>query len=220
MKCHWSADNYAPFGYQGRILPTRGSWVTVEADLKISGGDPKNLKYSWFLDGIFQGYKSGYGRDNLKFGVRKFYGASHVVLLKVFNESRSFFVEKSITIPVANLDLVVYKKQEASINLPYSVSAENFSIISNEENSFSALPYFFNVKSLKDLEFDWTFANKSYKESSLTANIFGLKITNKKAGDLFEKILKVKATNKQQTDQRAQKTIKLNIYSYNVYWIG
>jgi len=210
LDLYWSADNYVPFDYQGRILPTKGSWVIVEADLKILGGNPKNLKYSWFLDGIFQEYKSGYGRDNFKFGIRRLKGASHTILLKVFNESRSFLVEKSITIPITNPELVIYNNNP--INLSYTASSKDFDVVSDKESSFSALPYFFNIKSLEDLEFNWTFADKSYKESSLTANIFGLKIINKKVGTSLEKTLKVFATNKRQTDQRVQKTVKLNIY--------
>jgi len=210
LNLYWSADNYVPFDYQGRILPTKGSWVIIDVDLEILGEDPENLKYSWFLDGTFQDYKSGYGRDNFKFGIRRSKGASHTILLKVFNESRSFLVEKSITIPITNPELVIYNNNP--INLSYTASNKDFDVVSNEENSFFALPYFFNVKSLEDLEFNWTFADKSYKGSSLTANVFGLKIINKKVGGSLEKILKVITTNKHQSDQGAQKTVKLNIY--------
>ncbi len=212
LELRWSADTYVPFGYQGRALPTKESWVIVEADLKISGENPKNLKYSWFLDDVFQELKSGYGRDGFKFGVRRFNGASHTALLKVFNESRSFLVEKSITIPIVNPDLVIYRKENAQINLPYTASAKIFDIVSNEESSFLALPYFFNIKSLEDLEFNWILGDKSVKESSLIANIFGLKITNKEVGGMLEENLKVITTNKIYTDQKVQKTIKINIY--------
>jgi len=37
---YWSTDSYVPFGYQGRALPVKGSSITVEVDLDISGGDP------------------------------------------------------------------------------------------------------------------------------------------------------------------------------------
>ena len=205
IELYWSADTYVPFGYQGRKLPTKESWVFVEVYLEISGGNPKHLKYSWFLDDIFQESKSGYGRDSFKFGVRRLKSASHTVLLKVFNENRSFLVEKSITIPITNPELVLYSKES-------STSAKSFDIISDKETSFLALPYFFSIDSIKDLEFKWTFSDKSVKESSLTANIFGLKIINKKVGGSLEETLKVIATNKRRDDQGAQKTIKVNIY--------
>ena len=212
LEIYWSADTYAPFGYQGRALPTQGSLITINADLKIVGGNPKSLIYSWFLDGIFQEAKSGYGRDSFKFGIRRTSGASHTVLLKIFNESRSFYVEKSISIPIANPEIVVYYKNNSKVNLPYIASAKNFEVASDKEISFLALPYFFNVKSIKDLEFEWTLGKKSVKESSLIANIFGLKIVNKETGGMLEETLKVIATNKSQLNQAIQKIIKLNIY--------
>lgn len=212
LELFWSADTYAPFGYEGRTLPTQGSLITINSYLDISGTNPKSLTYSWFLDGIFQEAKSGYGRDSFKFGIRRTAGASHTVLLKVFNESRSFYVEKSINIPIANPEIVVYYRNNSKVNLPYIASAKNFEVISDQEISFLALPYFFNVKSIKDLEFTWTLGEKSVKESSLIANIFGLKIINKETGGPLEENLKVVATNKSQLNQAIQKIIKLNIY--------
>lgn len=212
LELYWSADTYAPFGYQGRALPTQGSLITVNADLKIAGGDPRSLIYSWFLDEIFQEAKSGYSKDSFKFGIRRNAGASHTVLLKVFNESRSFYVEKSISIPIANPEIVVYYKNNSKVNLPYIASAKNFDVVSDQKISFLALPYFFNAKSIKDLEFTWTLGEKSVKESSLIANVFGLKIINKEKGGLLEENLKVIAANKLQLEQTIQKIIKLNIY--------
>lgn len=212
LDLYWSADTYVPFGYQGRPLPAKESWVDVNADLKISGGDPKNLKYSWFLDGIFQEAKSGYGRDSLKFGVRRTSGASHAVLLKIFNESRSFYVEKSITIPIVNPEIVVYHKNNALPNLSYLSSEKSFDIISDKEATFLALPYFFSIKSLKDLEFKWILGEKTAKESSLTANVFGLRITNKQVANPLEENLKVIVINKLRDGQKATKNIILNIY--------
>jgi len=212
LELFWSADTYVPFGYQGRALPTKGSLITVEADLKISTGNSENLKYSWFLDDIFQEAKSGYGQDSFKFYIRRLNRSSHRVLVKIFNESRSFFIEKSITIPITAPDLVIYQKNDQQINLPYLVSAESFEIISDKEFSFLALPYFFNINSLKDLEFKWSLGDKSVKESSLTANIFGLKIINKEVGGFLKETIKVLVTNKRQSDQRIEKLIKLNIF--------
>lgn len=208
----WSANTYAPFEYQGRKLATRGSRVTVDIYLDILGGNTKNLKYSWFLDGIFQGSKSGYGKDSFQFTVQRSSRASHTVLLKVFNESRSFLVEKSISIPITEPEIVIYAKKSSPINLPYDISIKDFDVITDKESSFLALAYFFNIRSLRSLEFDWNFADKSYKESSLTANIFGIKIINKKTGGSLERTLKVIATNRLQPEQKVEKRVSLNIY--------
>lgn len=212
LTLYWSADSYVPFGYQGRKLPSKGSKITIEADLEILTGNPTSFKYSWFLDEIFQEAKSGYGRDSFEFWVKKLDNASHTILLKVFNESRSFLVEESITIPITKPEIAIYTKENNRMNLPYTTSIENLNMASNKESSFLALPFFFNIRNLRQLKFNWTFADKTYDESSLTANVFGIKIINKKTGGSLEQTLKVIATNRRQPDQRAQKTVKLNIY--------
>lgn len=214
IKLYWAAHTYAPFDYQGRKLPTYGSKVTVNVQLEILGENPKNLNYSWFLDEVFQGSKSGYGKDSFEFWVTRFSGSSHTVLAKAFNESRSLLVEKSVTIPITSPDLVIYSKESSQnrINLPYTISNKDFEVFSDKETTFLALPYFFNIKTLRDLKFNWTFADKTYEHFSLLANIFGVKITNKKVGGFLEETLKVIATNMRQLDQKVTKTIKLTIY--------
>ncbi len=212
FELYWSADTYVPFGYQGRPLPTQGSWVTVNAFLELSKGNPKSLKYSWFLDGIFQESKSGYGKDSFKFGIRKLTGSSHTVLVKAFNESRSFLEERSVTIPITSPEIVVYNKNSSPVKLPYLTSDKKFDVVSDKESSFLALPYFFSIKKIKDLEFEWILGEKKVKDSSLVANVFGLKIINKEVGGLLEETLKVVATNKLVSEQKVKKSINLNIY--------
>lgn len=212
LELYWLTDAYTPFGYQGRTLPTKDSFVDVKADLKITGENPKNLKYSWFIDGNFQEAKSGYGKDSFHFGIRRQATMSHTVLLKVFNEDRSFSIEKSITVPITNPEVVIYAKNESQTILPYVSSAKSFRVISDKESSFLALPYFFNIKSLKDLEFNWILGEKSVKESSLTANVFGLKIVNKQTSGFLKETLEIIAINKLWTNQKAIKNINLDIY--------
>jgi len=209
---YWSADTYVPFGYEGRALPTTESLIIVEADLKISGANPSGLKYSWFLDDVFQEAKSGYGRKSLQFYTRRSKGSHHTVLLKIFNESRSFYLERTIDIPITNPEIVVYPKTDSKIGLPYLASVENFNVVVNQESSFLALPYFFNIKSLQDLEFEWTVENQSVKESSFIANVFGLKIVNKQVAGSLGTDLNVVVTNKTQANQGVKKTINLNIF--------
>ncbi len=209
---YWSADSYVPFGYQGRALPVKGSSIIVEVDLDITGGNSQNLKYSWFLDDVFQEAKSGYGQDRLQFYIRRGNHASHDVLVKIFNESRSFYLERSMSIPVTAPELVIYKRDNSEVNLPYFASAKSFKVQSEKEFSFSAIPYFFNINSVRDLEFEWSLGEKSVEESSLTANIFGLKIVNKEVEGTLKEKLKVSATNKQERDQRIQKVINIEIY--------
>ena len=208
---YWSAETYTPFGYQGRALPTKESWVGVSSYLKISGENPKNLKYSWFLDDVFQEYKSGYGRTEFRFGIRRNKGNPHTVLLKIFNESRSFLIEKSIIIPITNPDVVIYSALNGQTNLPYTIFSKDSIIPSIKDNFFLALPYFFDIRTIENLEFNWSFGNKTIEEPSLVANLFGIKITNKGVSDLLKQALGVFVINKEEDNQRAEELININI---------
>ncbi len=65
----WSTDTYAPYEYQGRVLPVVGSEIEVTALVNVSGGRASDLKYSWFLEDVFQKSKSGYGKNSFSFYV-------------------------------------------------------------------------------------------------------------------------------------------------------
>jgi len=212
LDLYWSADTYTPFGYQGRALPTIGSLIEVEADIKVSNGKAYDLQYSWFLDNVFQESKSGYGRDDFNFRIRRNKGRFHTVLVKIFNKSRSFYVERSINIPITNPEVIVYKKDKGITIPPYISSSKTFNIISDKEMVFLALPYFFNIDSLTDLEFKWELGKKSIKESSFTANMFGLKIINKKVEGILEEKLNLLIINKDWDNQRVSKKINISIY--------
>ena len=98
--------------------------------------------------------------------------------------------------------------------MPYTASAESFNVISNKEFTFMALPYFFNINNLSELEFEWSLGTERKKQSSFLANLFGLKIINQQntqEGSLEER-LNVSASNRYQINQKAGKTIYVNIY--------
>ena len=213
LELYWSADTYTPFGYKGKSLPVNGSIVTVEADLKLTKGNPSFLKYSWFLDGVFQGAKSGYGRTSFKFGVRRTPNLHHEVLVKIFNEDNSFYVEKSIIIPITSPEIIVFQNNGNSrINLKYNNIPKNYQVFADQEVSFVALPFFFSINNIEDLEFEWSFANKQSKESSLTANLFGLKVVNKEEQEPLSTELQVKALNKKWYEQGIIKKLPVVVY--------
>lgn len=212
LNLYWSAETYTPFGYQGRTLPIKNSWVDVSSVLKVTGAAVKDLKYSWFLDGVFQGYKSGYGQTDFRFGIRRENGQTHTVRLQVFNENRSFLTERTITIPVSRTDIVIYQAVNDKVNLRNDLSAKNSSIFATQENSFSALPYFFTIKTVNNLKFTWDFANRTIDELSDATNMLNIKITNKPVGDVIEQALKVFGRNRNESGQTATEAIKINIH--------
>ena len=209
LELHWSTDTYTPSNYQGRKLPSKGSLVNVYVDIKISGEDPQALKYSWFLDDVFQEMKSGYGRDSFDFGVRRYGGTTHSILLKVFNESRSFIVEKSMKIPITNSEVFLYPFQN---NYFLDQANESYFVVSGEKSTFLAKPYFFDVKKITDLNFKWSIHGQAPLVSSgYTSNVLGLTLT-KQDEETMEKRLEIEVDKKIGNRQTASKKINIQIY--------
>ncbi len=208
---NWSADTYTPYEYQGRALPSQGSKVFIEAVIEISGSDINDLKYSWFLDDIFQGTKSGYGKDGFYFYVNQRPGNYQTVRLQIFNEDRSIFEEKSVKIPIVVPELVIHFSNGNSY---FSDQASKISLVSADKNSsFVAKPYFFSIKKLTDLEFEWHFADQEpVISSAYDASVLNLTIGEKEGKELSENSLWVSVKNKTEPRQTAYQTINIQIY--------
>ncbi len=189
----WSAETYVPYGYLGKALPIQGSMVTIDAVLYTSGGNQSNLKFSWFLDNTFQEAKSGYGKKSFKFGVRRASGSTHNVLVKVFNEDRSFYTERTIEIPVAEPEVVLAP-----------TNTNKLSII--------AKPYFFEVSKLTDLVFRWTFEGQEpIISSNYNASILDIDILNKNSNQSIERNISISVKNSKKEQQNAYDSIKINL---------
>src|SRR4030043_1062935 len=211
LKLAWAAETYTPYEYKGRTLPTQGSKVTVDAILDISGGSLNDLKYSWFLDDIFQESKSGYDRNSFQFGIRRTNGSSHTVMVKIFNESRSFMVERTIEIPIVQPEAIICFSNNGS----YSSDRknENADVFRNKKSAFIAKPYFFDIEKLSDLTFEWKFANQSpVISSAYSANVLDLVIEGKEDQKILENNLSLKVTNKLNSRQSDYQSTLVKIH--------
>jgi len=141
---NWQANNFAPSTYQGKLLPTNGSIVSLSILGKIGNKimDLSDALIMWYLDEEF--LTGGLGQTDIQFKVTKtannFYLIKVNVTLPQQNGSSQFF-SQGVRIPIANPQTV--------INVPYA------SIQSNTPVFISAVPYFFNIQSINDLSFDW-----------------------------------------------------------------
>jgi hypothetical protein len=207
----WSADTYTPYNYQGRNLPVIGSKITVNPIISALGGDVKTLKYSWFLEDVFQQTKSGYGKDSFYFYVQQRSGAYHTIRLQIFNDDRTIFEEKSIQIPIANPEIIFYSSNG---NSHFSNQASAVStVIADKKFSFVAKPYFFSINKLTDLIFEWTFSGKKpIISSDYDASIFNLTISDKNTSETTESNLWVNVKNSLAGEQTANQSMKINIY--------
>ena len=203
----WSADTYTPLGYEGRNLPTIGSEVKVDAIINTSGGSAKSLKYSWFLEDIFQQNQSGYGKDSFSFYVQQTPGQYQTVKVQAFNDDRSVFQEKTIQIPVTNPELIIYPSDE---NSHFSDQSSGKSLnIFTKKISLIAKPYFFSIKKLTDLIFEWDLTGQEpIISSNYDASILNL-TTNNASGTSNN--LYIRVTNPEEERQNISQSINLNI---------
>jgi hypothetical protein len=203
----WSADTYTPFGYEGRNLPTIGSEVKVDAMINASGGSVKSLKYSWFLEDIFQQNQSGYGKDSFSFYIQQMPGRYQTVRVQAFNDDRSVFQEKTIQVPVTNPELIVYSSNGNS-HFSNQSSGNSLNIFS-EKISLIVKPYFFSIKKLTDLIFEWTLAGQQpIISSNYDASILNLTANNASG---TSNNLYINVTNPGEERQNISRSINLNI---------
>ena len=207
----WSADTYTPFDYQGRNLPVQGSKVTVSAIVSASGGNAKDLKYSWFLEDIFQRTKSGYGKDSFYFYINQAPGIYPTIKLQIFNDDRTVFEEKSIQIPTTEPEVVIYPSNGNS-HFSNQTSAIS-TVLAGEKFSFIAKPYFFSINKLTDLVFEWNLAGKEpIISSDYNASVLDLTISGKQGNGSAESEIRVNVKNSSDDSQKADQSIKINIY--------
>jgi len=203
----WSTDTYTPFGYEGRNLPTIGSEIKVDALINASGGSAKSLKYSWFLEDIFQQDQSGYGKDSFSFYVQQMPGQYQTVKVQAFNDDRSIFQEKTIQIPVTEPELIVYSSNGNS-HFSNQASGNSLNILS-DKISLIVKPYFFSIQKLTDLIFEWDLAGqKPIISSNYDASILNL-TTNNASGTSDN--LYIRVTNPEEERQNMSQSINLNI---------
>ena len=189
----WSADTYVPLEYEGRALPVRGGKVFVNADISLSDGDARNLKYSWFLENIFQQNKSGYGKNSFYFYAQQRPGGYHTIRVQIFNEDRTIFQEKTIEIPITKSEVVLSRHN-------------------NDQFSIIARPYFFSINKLTDLEFEWTLSGQEpIISSNYNASILDIGVSNKNTYQTIEQSLWLNVKNLIETEQSAYNSIKINI---------
>jgi len=206
----WYTDSYVPYDYPGRALASEDGFITVETILETEGGNPANLQYSWFVDNRFEEEKSGYGKKNFSFGVRRGAQSSHIILVKIFDDAGSFYAEKSVTIPLVAPEIVIYTYGG---NAHFSAHSKNYStVLSDKKISFIARPFFFGIKKLTDLSFEWRIAQNKITANSANNAILDLTLKGKEDKKEFEENLNLLISNKAFTEQKALKNVLLKIY--------
>lgn len=155
----WQALNFFPANYEGKPLASPFSPIKVGVEMIENGklADLSQASISWRLDNKF--LKNGVGLKDILFRVQKNKGDFHIVQVSI--DRNNIKTEGSILISIVPQTIVV--------EIPYPGNT----VRSNIENSIQAIPYFFNIKSLKDLSFYWQINDR--KEGGGTNNTLILK---------------------------------------------
>ncbi|MEK7555556.1 MAG: hypothetical protein AAB516_01920 [Patescibacteria group bacterium] len=150
----WQSNSYVPSWYQGKIFPTRGSLINVSFEIinndKIA--DISKNKIRWYInDKLIKNENNGLGIRSLKFINDDFPGGEISVKIAVVDYAAEPLY-KIIRIPVVS--------PEAVIDAPYAERK-----INTGKNLFRVFPFFFNIKNLNSLSFEWQ-ANEQTSEAA------------------------------------------------------
>lgn len=208
----WSTDSYVPYDYPGRALPSVDGFVDVSVIINLYQGKTENLQYSWFLDKTFDESLSGYGKKNFRFGIAKNAGEFHTVLVKIFNDSNSFYLEKFIVIPIVKPEILIYTSAK---NTEFSELAKRAVVVPvNRKSYFVAKPFYFSIKKPTDLDYQWEISGQqSIAASGINANILALTIPERTIKEKESRRMTISANNgwafpKQNTYQNVFMQIK------------
>ncbi len=139
----WQAKSYAPNWYQGKILPTKGSSLTVSFEL-VDGGkiaDLSRAKVRWYVnDKLVKNETDGLGIKSLDISVPDYGGQETAIRISLPDYAASP-LDYVVRIPVKSPEVVIDGR-----STPLKAG----------DNSFEAIPFYFNASDLNNLAFDWS----------------------------------------------------------------
>jgi len=206
----WSANTYIPPNYPGKALPVFGSVIEVLAfPISPAGGKIANINFNWYLDGTFQDFASGANKQKFAFKTDQIASGQQVVNLKITDQNDAEILSLSTVINIVSPEAILY---------PTDNQSSNFSLARNEapimapggEKTFVALPYFFSVSSLNNLNYQWTFEGKTMDRTE-EKNKFTIKTAASDLTGSFQRELDVLAVNPLNEIQRAVGKIIITI---------
>jgi len=149
----WRTDSYIPNWYQGKIFPTNGSKIDINFEL-LENGKIVNLsktKIRWYInDKLVKNEKNGLGIKFLSFVANDYPGQETEIRIAL-PDYKGGPLDEIIKIPIVS--------PEAVIDSPYP---DNQVYIGG--SSFTAYPFFFNIKKPDELSFEWFVDGRPVKE--------------------------------------------------------
>ncbi len=164
----WNTNTFTPPSFAGRALPTRGSTVRVSlaAFQNNSFLDLSTRDIRWFVEN--ESYQSGKGGTSFSFTVPT--TGNPILTVKAVILGNQSNLEKEITIPVKNLEVV--------LDAPYPHHS-----FSPGTHFLRALPYYWSVSRLHDLVFRWSANNIQTQGAPENPDELELDVSGARAGD-------------------------------------
>ncbi len=153
----WSSNSYVPLSYEGKALPIRGSKIKVfTLPTKKLPKNPDYLYYRWLLDDDVVGWANGIGKDSFTFTADKWSGDYHKVESQILDsQQQTVLFQGSTYIKIVSPEVLVFDS-----NNNYRSLVEKIETKTNEKIKLIALPFFFNIKKIADLDFNWRFEDQ------------------------------------------------------------
>jgi len=204
----WSCSSYTPPMYYGKALPVPGSQVEVIADVKLPGFNLKDLTFEWSLDG--ERYPAFDKKQYFKFVVDKPPYSYHLVNLEILDKNKKTISLKFLHIPVVKPQVIL---ADISNGRPKIING-GVKIFSPKTLKFKALPYFFNISSIYELNYFW----KLDEQTAQTLNPKNpqiLQLTVSQSRETIKKTLHLFISNKFNLEENQWATTNI-IYTPNI----
>ncbi len=198
----WTTDTYVPLSYQGKALPSRGSNIEVVAQLDSLQLNPEELNFNWFINNHIEKEGSGINKQIFKFTISESISKNHIIRVEVTDLGNTMNISSSFALKAYEPEIVLLAKNSLS------EFSNQYQFSDDQEIEFTAQPYFFNIKDINELDYEWSFGKQIAKQTdNKNLNNFILRI-----GDLVSSInqnLQVFVKNIKNPIQRTQTTANI-----------
>lgn len=195
-----SVDGYTPPFYKGKALPTSGSTIRVVAipntDTIKSGVG--SMAYIWSNTNETKLDASGYNKNSYTFKNNMFNNTNEVKVV-ASSVSGNYGAESTIEIPIYPSKVLFYKKSPTE-GVLYNKNLDNNYIVSEDEMTIVAAPYFLATKGVEyNFNYNWNINGDPIKtpkeKTELTirptsrGGYADISITIESISDLFQKVI-------------------------------
>ncbi|HCI05384.1 TPA: hypothetical protein DEX28_01425 [Patescibacteria group bacterium] len=189
----WAAQSFSPenYSFYAKNPAIPGSTVKLTVNFFSDSGrgqyvpvDLKNYTIRWFNGAVKIAELKG--TKTLSYEIGKFGQESSLNLsVQVLDGSLNPVGSKQVVIPIKKSpELTMHLVENGKVS-SYHQDNETFRGVSGQELEIQVKPYFFNVKNIFDLNFEWSHRLQKIDNSEENKYVFKAKLPQNKISDLF-----------------------------------